>query len=164
MSEIYLVRHGIAAERGKEWPDDSKRPLTHKGIARMREVAAGLKDLGVAFDLILTSPLVRARQTADLLHQGLGGSTPLEETTLLAPGGARADLLELLRSRKKSDRVALVGHEPDLGQLAAFLIGARAPLVFKKGGVCRIDFEKFPPVPPGQLVWFALPKMLRALD
>jgi len=164
MAELYLVRHGIAAERGKEWPDDSKRPLTHKGIARLREVAAGLRELDVSFDLILTSPLVRARQTADLLHQGLGGSTPLEETPLLAPGGARADLLDLLRSRKKVERVALVGHEPDLGQLAALLIGARAPLVFKKGGVCRIDFPKFPPVPPGHLVWFAVPRMLRALE
>jgi phosphohistidine phosphatase len=163
MSELYLVRHGIAAERGKEWPDDTKRPLTHKGIARMREVAAGLKTLDVTLDLILTSPLVRARQTADLLHQGLGGATPLEETTLLAPGGRPADLIEFLRTRKKAGHVALVGHEPDLGQLAAFLIGAKAPLVFKKGGVCRIDFEKFPPVPPGQLQWFAPPAMLRAL-
>lgn len=164
MAELYLVRHGIAAERGKEWPDDSKRPLTGKGIARMREITSGLKELGVTFDLILTSPLVRARQTADLLHQGLGGSIPLEETTLLAPGSAPAELLDTLRGRKKADRLALVGHEPDLGQLAAFLIGARAPLVFRKGGICRIDFEKYPPVPPGHLVWFALPKMLRALD
>ena len=163
MAEIYLVRHGIAAERGKDWPDDTRRPLTQKGIARMTQVAAGLKDLEVEFDLILTSPLLRARQTADLLHQGLGGSTPLEETTLLAPGGRPADLIEYLRTQKKADRVALVGHEPDLGQLAAFLIGAKAPLVFKKGGICRIDFEKFPPVPPGQLQWFALPRMLRAL-
>lgn len=164
MAELYLVRHGIAAERGKEWPDDSKRPLTHKGIARMREITAGLKELEVSFDRILTSPLVRARQTADLLHQGLGGSTPLEETTLLAPGGAPADLMAFLAPNKKTDRIALVGHEPDLGRLAAFLIGAHAPLVFKKGGICRIDFEKYPPVPPGQLVWFALPKMLRALE
>lgn len=162
--ELYLVRHGIAAERGKEWPDDSKRPLTPKGIARMGKITAGLKALDVGLDLILTSPLVRARQTADLLHQGLGGATPLEETTLLAPGGKPADLVQHLRSCKKADRIALVGHEPDLGQLAAFLIGARAPLVFRKGGICRIDFEKYPPVPPGRLVWFALPKMLRALD
>lgn len=163
MAEIYLVRHGIAAERGKDWPDDTKRPLTHKGIARMTQVTKGLKDLDVQFDLILTSPLLRARQTADLLHQGLGGSTPLEETTLLAPGGRPADLIDYLRAAKKADRVALVGHEPDLGQLAAFLIGAKAPLIFKKGGICRIDFEKFPPVPPGQLQWFALPVMLRSL-
>jgi len=164
MAELYLVRHGIAAERGDEWPDDSKRPLTPRGAARMREVAAGLRALESRLDLILTSPLVRARQTADLLQQGQGGSIPLEETTVLAPGGRPADLVELLRSKKKVERVALVGHEPDLGQLAAFLIGARAPLVFKKGGVARIDFEKFPPVPPGRLVWFALPKMLRGLD
>lgn len=163
MAEIYLVRHGIAAERGKDWPDDTQRPLTHKGVARMKDVTAGLKDLGVTLDLILTSPLLRARQTAEVLHEGLGCATALEETTLLAPGGRPADLIDHLRSHKKAGHVALVGHEPDLGQLAAFLIGAKAPLVFKKGGVCRIDFEKFPPVPPGQLHWFALPRMLRSI-
>lgn len=161
MAEIYLVRHAIAAERGAEWPDDTKRPLTHKGIARMRQVVEGLKGLDVDLDLILTSPLLRARQTADLVHQGLGGATPLEETATLAPGGAPADVVEMLRGKPKVKAVALVGHEPDLGQLAAFLIGARAPLVFKKGGVCRIDFEKMPPTPPGQLVWFLPPKLLR---
>ena len=161
MAELYLIRHAIAAERGAEWPDDTKRPLTHKGIARMREVVEGLADLGVELDLILTSPLLRARQTADLVHQGLGGSTPLEETTVLAPGGAPADVIELLRAHGKAKAVALVGHEPDLGRLAAFLVGARAPFLFKKGGVCRIDFEKLPPAPPGTLVWFAQPKMLR---
>jgi phosphohistidine phosphatase len=160
MAEIYLIRHGLAASRGKAWPDDSKRPLTHKGKAKMREVAGGLKGLKVKLDLVLTSPLVRARQTADLVHKGLDVEAPVEETLTLAPGGPPAALIELLR-KKKAKRVALVGHEPDLGQLAAFLIGARAPLVFKKGGVCRIDFEKLPPVPPGQLVWFALPQMLR---
>lgn len=162
MSELYLVRHGIAAERGKDWPDDTQRPLTHKGIARMKEISAGLKDLGVTLDLILTSPLVRARQTAEVLHKELGGDAAIEHTTLLAPGGRPADLIEYLRSQKKAARIALVGHEPDMGQLAAFLIGAKAPLVFKKGGICRIDFEKFPPVPPGQLQWFAPPQMLRS--
>lgn len=161
MAEIYLVRHGIAAERGKEWPDDTARPLTHKGAARMREIAAGLADLGVELDLILTSPLVRARQTAEVLKEGLGGSVPLEETTVLAPGGSPAALIDRLKSAKRAERIALVGHEPDLGQLAAFLIGARAPLVFKKGGVCRIDFAKLPPAPPGQLIWFATPAMIR---
>ena len=161
MAELYLVRHGIAAERGPEWPDDTKRPLTHKGIARMRQIVEGLDDLGVELDLILTSPLLRARQTAHLVHQGLGGATPLEETTALAPGGAPADLIEYLRGRSKMSRIALVGHEPGLGQLAAFLVGARAPFLFKKGGVCRIDFEKMPPTPPGSLVWFAPPRMLR---
>lgn len=161
MAELYLVRHGIAAERGAEWPDDTKRPLTHKGIARMQQIVGGLAGLGVELELILTSPLLRARQTADLIHQGLGGSTPLEETTTLAPGGAPADLIALLRSKPKAAAIALVGHEPDLGQLAAFLVGAHAPFVFKKGGICRIDFERMPPAPPGQLVWFAQPKMLR---
>ncbi|MDQ3069445.1 MAG: phosphohistidine phosphatase SixA [Acidobacteriota bacterium] len=164
MAELYLIRHGIAADRGKDWPDDTKRPLTPRGVTRLKETAAGLKDIGVKFDLILTSPLARARQTAEVLQQGVSRSALIEETRLLAPGGAPADLIELLRSKKKLRRIALVGHEPDLGQLAAFLVGARAPLVFKKGGVARIDFDKLPPVPPGHLQWFALPKMLRALD
>ena len=161
MAELYLVRHGIAADRGKAWPDDSQRPLTPKGIKHMRKVIKGLDDLDVKLDLILTSPLVRARETADLLRHGLGKDAPVDETTRLAPGGRPADVVELLRKHRKSGRIALVGHEPDLGQLAAFLIGARAPLVFKKGGVCRIDFEKLPPTPPGVLQWFALPDMLR---
>ena len=163
MAEIYLVRHGIAAERGKDWPDDTQRPLTNRGIARMKDVAGGLKDLGVKLDLVLSSPLVRARQTADVLVEGLRSSAPIEETVLLAPGGRPADLIDHLRSHKKTVRIALVGHEPDLGQLAAFLIGAKAPLVFKKGGVCRIDFDKFPPMPPGRMQWFAMPRMLRSL-
>jgi phosphohistidine phosphatase len=161
MAELYLVRHGIAEERGKAWPDDSQRPLTSRGVKQLRKIASGLDDLGVTFDLVLTSPLVRARQTADVLHRGLAKGAPLEETTRLAPGGRPADVIELLKKYRKADRVALVGHEPDMGQLAAFLIGARAPIVFKKGGVCRIDFTKLPPTPPGQLIWFALPGMLR---
>ena len=161
MAELYLVRHGIAADRGKAWPDDSKRPLTPRGIKHMRKVIKGLDDLDVKLDLILTSPLVRARETADLLRHGLGKDAAVEETTRLAPGGRPADIVDLLKKHKKAERIALVGHEPDLGQLAAFLIGARAPLVFKKGGVCRIDFDKLPPTPPGQLHWFALPDMLR---
>ena len=67
--QLYLVRHAIAAERGDKWPDDTKRPLTHKGAARMRQAVEGLRALGVEIDLVLTSPLVRAEQTADILVQ-----------------------------------------------------------------------------------------------
>ena len=74
---LYLVRHGLAAERGAEWPDDGKRPLVPRGVARLRKEAAALKTLDVTFDVILTSPLTRAKQTADVLAAGLSPHPPV---------------------------------------------------------------------------------------
>jgi phosphohistidine phosphatase len=161
--ELYLVRHGVAADRGDEYPDDSKRPLTGQGIGRMRKEARALEALGVSFDLILTSPLVRTRQTADLLAQNMGPVPPVQATDALAPAGTTAAVLKELGQHMRLARIALVGHEPNIGELAARLIGARTPLPFKKGAVCRIDFEVFPPKGTGQLAWFVTPKMLRQL-
>jgi phosphohistidine phosphatase len=160
---LYLVRHAIAAERGPKWPDDTKRPLTHKGAARMRQVVRGLRALGVEVDLVLTSPLVRARQTADILVEGLGSAPTLEVTPALAPEESPSAVAAALGRHASASRIALVGHEPGLGLLAAWLIGAREPFVFKKGGVCRIDVPTLPPGRNGALVWHAAPKMLRAL-
>lgn len=164
LHSLYLVRHGIAAERGDDWPDDAKRPLTSKGAARMREIAAGLRELGVEIDVVLTSPLVRAKQTAELLVEGLKPAPSLNVVSALAPGIPPEKTAEALESVRKAGAIALVGHEPDLGQFAAWLIGAKAPLPFKKGGVCRIDMPAAGGHGAGQLVWFATPKMLRALD
>jgi phosphohistidine phosphatase len=160
---LYLVRHAIAEPRGSDWPDDTKRPLTHRGMARMREAVRGLDAAGVEIPVVLTSPLVRARQTAELLAQGLSCGPSVEVTNALLPGQPAARVAEALASHARAHAVALVGHEPGLGEIAAWLLGTREPLPFKKGGVCRIDVTGLPPVPPGQLVWFALPKMLRAL-
>jgi phosphohistidine phosphatase len=161
--ELYLIRHGLAAARGEEWPDDNKRPLTHKGIVRLRREARALEALGVAFDQIVTSPLVRARQTAEILAEGVGSKPPIAAADALAPGGTTAQAIEELGKYARRKRIAIVGHEPNLGELAAKLIGARAALEFKKGAVCRIDVETLPPARPGHLMWFATPKMLRLL-
>ena len=160
---LYLIRHAIAEPRGKDWPDDTKRPLTHRGMARFREAVRGLEAAGAELDLVLTSPLVRARQTAELLARGLTSAPPVEGTDALLPGQPTARVAEALAPYGRRTAVALVGHEPGLGELAAWLIGAREPLPFKKGGVCRIDVAALPPVPPGQLIWFALPRMLRGM-
>ena len=160
---LYLVRHAIAAERGEAFPDDGKRPLTEKGIERFREIVAGLTELDVEIDVVLTSPLVRARQTADLLATGLRSSPRLVETRALAPGASYQALLDELAVLSDQEAIALVGHEPGLGQLAGRLIGTRHPLPFKKGGVCRIDLDGLPPAGPGRLVWFATPRMLRGI-
>jgi phosphohistidine phosphatase len=161
---LYLVRHAIAEERGDKWPDDTKRPLTKKGRARMGEGARGLQAFGVTLDLVLTSPLVRARQTADILVAELKSPPKPVVTETLAPDRAPADVANALAPHARAKSIALVGHEPDLGELAAWLIGAKAPLEFRKGGVCRIDSPVLPPRRNCRLIWFATPKMLRELS
>lgn len=161
--ELYLIRHGIAAQRGSDWPDDGKRPLTAKGIARMQKEASALERLGVAFDQVLTSPLVRARQTAAALAEGSAVKVPVVATDALAPGAAPAQILEELGRHSRCRRLALVGHEPAMGELAARLLGVRTPLEFKKGTVCRIDVTGLPPTRPGRLRWLVTPRMLRLM-
>jgi phosphohistidine phosphatase len=162
-SELYLVRHGVAADRGPEYPDDSVRPLTTEGMARLRRQAAGLDVIGVKLDVILTSPLVRARQTADLLAARLLRKGDVVVTPSLAPSAPASALTDELGRLHGRKRIALVGHEPDLGELAARLLGTQAPVPFKKGGVCRIDFNGARSKGAGTLVWMLTPKMLRLL-
>lgn len=161
--ELYLIRHGIAEERGEAWPDDTKRPLTDAGLVRMRRIARGLAQAGVGFDVVLTSPLTRARQTADAVAGVFDPRPPIVVVESLAPGGTYGALLADVEKHARRRRVALVGHEPDVGEIAARLIGARRPIEFKKGAVCRIDLESVPPAGPGALRWFVAPKMLRRL-
>jgi phosphohistidine phosphatase len=161
--ELYLIRHGVAAERGKDWPDDSNRPLTPEGVARLRQVARGLNAIDVSFDQIVTSPLVRTRQTADVFSEDLKSKPPVVTSDALAPAGTPAAVIQEITKHIRKARVALVGHEPNLGELAAQLIGARSPLAFKKGGICRIDFDTLPPKGAGRLCWFITPKILRSL-
>jgi phosphohistidine phosphatase len=161
--ELYLIRHGVAEERSDAWPDDAKRPLTEDGMSRMRKATRGLAELDVSFDVILTSPLVRARQTAEILAAGLDPAPTVVTVDALAPGGAYAALVTELAKHARRTRVALVGHEPGIGELAARLIGSRHPIEFKKGAVCRIDLDELPPSGPGDLRWLLPPKILRAL-
>lgn len=161
--ELYLVRHAIAAERGDEWPDDSKRPLTERGIARFRECAKGLAALDAAIDEIFTSPLIRAKQTAELLAESVTGKPTIKILDALAPDHTATVVMSQLAKLAKRRRIALVGHEPDLGELAAHLLGAQRAVPFKKGGICRIDVETLTSRRAGSLIWFATPKMLRHL-
>jgi len=162
--ELYLVRHAIAAPRGDEWPDDDKRPLTARGISRFKEEVEGLRKLGVEIDEIFTSSLVRARQTADLLSAGLPGKAAVRVLDALAPGHEPRSVLAQLARAVRRRRVALVGHEPGLGELAAHLVGAGRALPFKKGGVCRIDLESLTSRRAGALTLFVPPKLLRGLS
>jgi phosphohistidine phosphatase len=161
--ELYLIRHGLAEERGEAWPDDAKRPLTDQGILRLRQAARGLARLGVSFDVILTSPLVRARQTAEVVASALDSRPSIVGIESLAPGGTFQSVFADVEKHARRSRIALVGHEPEVGELAGRLVGSRRPLEFKKGAICRIDVEALPPSDPGTLRWFVTPKILRSL-
>ena len=162
--ELYLVRHAIAAERGADYPDDSKRPLTTAGISRFRKEAKALGALDVEIELIISSPLTRAKQTAEIVAQALPTQPPASTLSdSLAPAGTPASVFQELAKHMRKGKIALVGHEPNIGELAARLIGSRTPIEFKKGAICRIDFEVFPPKGSGQLRWLVTPKMLRKI-
>ena len=139
--ELLLLRHGIAEERRVDLPD-GRRALTPEGRQRSEAVLQCLVALGLGCDLLLSSPLTRARQTADLAR--LAGLAPdLELAAALEPAGEIGPLLQLWLGasspRPGWRRLALVGHEPDLGQLAAHLIGAPAGAVtLKKAGMALV--------------------------
>ena len=165
--QVYLLRHAIAEPRDPEhYPADADRPLTGAGARRMARAARGLRALGLRFDLILTSPLVRARQTARIVAPLFRPRPSLHALRPLSPGGGSGGVLAALSQVPADAAVLLVGHEPDLGRLAAaMLLEQRAdlPIEFKKGGICRIDFEGAPRPGAGRLVFHLTPRVLRRL-
>ena len=161
--ELYLIRHGVAAERGDNYPDDTKRPLTNEGVQKLRKEAKALVALDITFDVILTSPLVRTRQTAELVAAAFRNAPPIVNMSSLAPGSTHNAIVEELSKHHRRHRIAMVGHEPGIGELAGRLLGVRRPLEFKKGAICRIDVAALPPTGPGQLKWFLTPRILRKI-
>ncbi len=164
--ELYIMRHDIAVDRGSAgFSDDTKRPLTPEGKKKMKEIMEGLVRLGFDVDWIVTSPLVRAAETADIVADELGGRVARDDSDALEPGGSPEALISFLAKQPSRKRVLVVGHEPDLSELAARLIGAgrHANLALKKGGCCLISFDEFPPKSAGQLVWWLTPKLMRKM-
>ncbi len=164
--ELYIMRHGVAVTRGSAgFSDDSKRPLTPEGKTKMREIVSGLSRAGFDLDWIVTSPLVRAVETAEIVADSLGSNVPMDFCDALSPGGSAEALIAFLAKHPNRKRVLVVGHEPDLSETAARLMGAgrHANLALKKGGCCLITFDEFPPKSPGQLVWWLTPRFLRKM-
>lgn len=127
--------------------------------------ASGLKRVAPGIDWIVTSPFLRAAETAQIVAEGLQSHPPLDFCDDLRPGENAEKLLLFLGKKPERTRILLVGHEPDLSDLAGRLIGAgpHANLLLKKGGCCLITSEHLPPKLPGQLVWWMTPRMLRSL-
>jgi phosphohistidine phosphatase len=160
--QLYLVRHAIAEPRGDAWPDDTQRPLSDEGRVKMTKQVKGLNALEVRVDEILTSPLVRTRQTADILAHGLSGRPKVVELPVLAPGHRPKELFAALEDFAKRSSLAIVGHEPGMGELLAALIGARTPIPFKKGGVALVEVGMLPPAAgSAALIWSLTPRVLR---
>ncbi|HEY9668573.1 MAG TPA: phosphohistidine phosphatase SixA [Coleofasciculaceae cyanobacterium] len=163
--EVYLIRHGIAAKRGT-YENDEERPLTNKGRQKTAKVAKQLSDRNLRFNLILTSPLIRARETAAIL-QNAGLASQVEEFTPLAPEGDVRAWLSWLEQRWQhatdDQCLALVGHQPDLGNWAETLVWgeAREKLVLKKAGVIGLTIpNSHSPIGQSQLFLLTSPKWL----
>lgn len=163
--QLYVMRHGIAVARGDpNFADDGQRPLTPEGKKKLKAIAQGLFRLGLCLDSIISSPLVRASETASIVAEVLAPGVKVESSDFLRPGGSLQALLTSLAKRADHRSVLVIGHEPDLSDGVAKLIGnARANFRFKKGGCCRIDFDKFPPRPPGKLIWWLTPRVMRKI-
>lgn len=114
-------------------------------------------------DLVLTSPYLRARQTAEVIARGLQPCPPVVTLRALAPGGSSMAVIRVLAKRYRADRVALVGHEPGMSELAEAL-AKLGSVDFRKGAVCRIDFDDRSTPPNGRLRWFATTRILRRLS
>lgn len=163
MTDLYLIRHGIAAEHGT-YQNDDERPLTQEGDRKTRKVASRLKELELELGIILTSPLIRARQTAEIL-KAAGLSQQLEECAALAPDGNIHDWITEYKTwiSTASKPLALVGHQPDLGNWAELLIWGQAKeaLILKKAGIIGITLPlKGSPLANSQLFWLTPPKFL----
>jgi phosphohistidine phosphatase len=165
--DLLILRHAIAFPRdAKRWPDDAKRTLTMEGGKRARRAAAGLKRMVKRPALFLTSPLVRARDTAAIFTQTAHWPEALE-CTALSPGGSPEDVLEVLRRRgAKSKCVAVVGHQPHLGRLLALCLrgDARAEAFeLKKSAVACVRFDGSPRAHQGVLTALFPPRALREI-
>jgi phosphohistidine phosphatase len=162
--DIVLVRHAIAFDRDRRrWHNDDLRPLSPQGIVRFRKAAGGLKRLIEVPDHVLTSPLVRAQQTARILSE-VAGWPEASRHPELSPRGTPISVIRLLR-RLAHSRIALVGHEPALSALAAaFLASTPSALCvqIKKGGVLCLAFKDAVRAGDATLKWHVPPRFLRA--
>ncbi|MBW4662999.1 MAG: phosphohistidine phosphatase SixA [Chroococcus sp. CMT-3BRIN-NPC107] len=161
--ELYLIRHGIAQERDSGLNDDD-RTLTKIGQDKIKEVAKRLYNLGFRFDIILTSPLVRSHQTAEIFIN-LQLSSQLQVSTDLAPSGNIHDWLNWLEKQQypSTTKLALVGHEPNLGEWASMLVWGEANdrLILKKAGIIGLNLpEMRSPIGNSQMFLLTPPKFL----
>jgi phosphohistidine phosphatase len=163
--ELLVVRHGAAEDKdafARTGEDDDLRPLTTAGQREMRAVARALHELIPEIDVLATSPLVRAKQTADVL--GDAYSRKPVSVEWLRPESGYEEFADWAAQHRDKKIVVIVGHEPHLSGLVSWLAGSRRTLLaLKKAGACLVEIEGKPSAGSGTLVWLMGPKHLRAL-
>ncbi len=162
--QVYLLRHGIA-EEGTAGVDDADRELTQEGRRKLRQIIAAVAEAGVAPSLIISSPLKRAVQTAEIASDVLKYKNQILRTKALLPGASVEQVWQELRVHRDEASVMLVGHNPLFSELPGYLLGCREVQIdFKKGAILRLDLEHFPPQPKGILRWFLTAKLATNCD
>lgn len=165
--ELYILRHAIAeAKEADGATSDSERALTSEGKRKMRRAAQGMQALDLSFDRILSSPFLRARQTAEIVAKVFQLSGALELLPALSAGGDAKKLIgQLNRHYGALNRLLLVGHEPDLSGLIGLLIAGdpAASIVLKKGGLCKLTVESLLPGRCATLQWLLTPRQLERI-
>jgi phosphohistidine phosphatase len=163
--DLYVIRHADALPLGQAGvTEDEERPLSETGKAQSRALAVALRKLGVRLRLLLTSPAVRARQTAEEMAAVWGGEGPTLQVCDALTMGIRTRKLANAIGDLTGEPVGLVGHQPDLSQFAAWLIGSRkAQVDFAKGGVARIRCPEGPFKGGGMLTWLLTPEWAEAV-
>ena len=159
--DLFLLRHAIAVERAMPDFKDEERPLTPEGEEKMIEAVRGLKQIGWKFDALISSPLVRAWQSAELVKAHLPFRGKIESSEDLLPGRPIEPMLRKLAKRSESSFL-LVGHEPTLSQWIGELLAAEGSFRLKKGGLCHLSVEPLQ-TPSAELIAFLPPKVLRAM-
>jgi phosphohistidine phosphatase len=162
---LYIVRHGIAVPHGTPGVEEDDRPLTQEGIKKTRQAAEGLQAIKCFPEIILSSPLPRAKQTAEIVLETLGKHVPIMLIDALSPKGSRQELYMEIRQRQNSESLMLVGHQPSLGEIAGDIAWGSPEhyLELKKGGACALEIEAVIPKPRGTLLWLLPPSILRDL-
>ena len=161
--DLYIVRHAWAADRDAErWPNDDLRPLLPQGIERFESVVKKMRKRGFEPGIIATSPLVRCRQTADIVARMMNDEVEVVEHDALQPGSDAGELMQwTARQARGFQQVAWVGHAPDVGELTAELVGEEVgQFRFAKGAVAAIRFDGLPELGGGELRWLVTAKVL----
>jgi phosphohistidine phosphatase len=161
--EIYVLRHGIAVDRGTPgFKKDSDRPLTEEGEEKTRDISQAMLGMGLQFDLILSSPYARAKRTAQIVAREL--EEEVTTTDSLIPDGNALELIAEIND-EKPQRILLVGHEPDLSRLISVLMtgDSDALIELKKGGLCKLTTDKLTFGKCATLNWLLTPKQLRSM-
>lgn len=159
---LYLIRHAIAIDEGTEGYEDSERPLTDSGRKKMRMIAKGLRGIGVGIDLIISSPYVRARETAEVLADVFKIKTEIGFSENLVQLGDPNLLIAEINEKYSVDSIAIVGHEPNLSALTGLLVSenAKIDMLYKKGGVSKLTTDDLHHSRTATLEWLLTPKIL----